>query len=892
MKKILGLCLVFIFVLLAFPFPVNMAVAANNVEIHSHLRSLEITPDLRNRLQFDVENTGTFSRYVNFELITKDSNGYEHSFGRIQTVLRPGVKRTISFTGNNVAYGTIIMRVSPAETQRNFFVCVNSGNNLNPGTYELPFETIEQAQRAVRQLKSSQGLPFGGVTVYLREGHYRIENQLRFDEFDSGWDDSPIIFSAWNRERVEIKGSTTIPTNAFVNAGFGYPRDKVMRVNLRALGITGSLGGVERSNSWIVRDEEERFFPSSTMLYVNAEPQTIARYPSEGYLLTGAVIDQNPNYRLVSTFEHNLGFNPNVEWAGDNNIWVRGFFRHDWFEDTVGVTFPNAEHVRINEHVAFGILPNREFYFYNILSELTRPGEFYVDTAGGFLYFYPNGNINEMNIELALFDRPLIYLNNARNIRFKGFEIKCSRNTGIVIRDSENIIIEGSTFYGLGGQAVRIISGQNNGVLSSDIFNIGRGGVRMEGGCRITLTPAGHFVENSDIWDFCLESATYTPAIFMFYGVGHIARHNRIHSGPHVGITFAGNHHIIEYNEFFNLVNNSGDAGAIYAGRDWTHAGNIIRNNFFHDIQGRSFWAQNLGRYRQDAHAIYMDDMASGNYIYGNIFYDVFSAVFLHGSRNTTVNDNIVINSPRGIWLSNILSFNTYAFREDPHYLIWNFRRIFTFGEYDRDDPNPIVTPVNQAWNRFGSINANVQIPEEILPPEGIAFFESLPLFRRMDMIPWDQANFPKYNIITRNTMYNSGTYDIQNINSGRYYGRLYLQDRPGNNANANNLGGNPTTGDTVNVSRPASAGGGPGVIWNATRGISLARESGWFQGNTWYSIRERQPALHFGMHPIVDEGNEWNVVESHEIPNYEMVRGWVTNRGIGLYRDMWRREI
>jgi len=393
----------------------------------------------------------------------------------------------------------------------------------------------------------------------------------------------------------------------------------------------------------------------------------------------------------------------------------------------------------------------------------------------------------------------------------------------MVIRNSENIIIEGSTFYGLGGQAVRIIGGRNNAILSSDIFNIGRGGIRMSGGDRITLTPGGHLVENTDIWNFCFDSSVSAPAI-EFTGVGHAARHNRIHNGPHVAITFGGNNHLIEYNEIFDMVNNTSDAGAIYGGRDWTQAGTIIRNNFFHDIWGRYLG----GRY--DAHAVYFDDMVSGNYVYGNIFYEVFSAVFLHGSRNTTVNDNIIINSPRGIWLRNMLRFNTIGTTEEqPHYLRWNFRQIFTF---DQDDPTRTATPASEAWHRFG---------RDVQPPENHPFFNlyDFPYFRRMDMIPWDQPQFPKYNEFTRNVMYNSGAQDPN------FAGRFDLDSR--------------------NMARPGTNNQTPPQYrwWNYPNlGQPLATQSGYF------------------------EGNEWRTTFNGDVR--EMAR----ERGIGLYIDNWRRNV
>ncbi len=55
----------------------------------------------------------------------------------------------------------------------------------------------------------------------------------------------------------------------------------------------------------------------------------------------------------------------------------------------------------------------------------------------------------------------------------------------------------------------------------------------------------------------------------------------------------------------------TGDCGAIYCGRDWTLHGTVIRGNLIHDIKGTDARYQN---------AVYLDDMASGITVEGNIF--------------------------------------------------------------------------------------------------------------------------------------------------------------------------------------------------------------------------------------------------------------------------------
>jgi len=117
--------------------------------------------------------------------------------------------------------------------------------------------------------------------------------------------------------------------------------------------------------------------------------------------------------------------------------------------------------------------------------------------------------------------------------------------------------------------------------------------------------------------------------------VGNVASHNLIHNAPHEAIYFSGNEHLIEYNEIYDIVKETGDAGAIHTGRDYTWRGNVIRYNYFHDLHGPGLFG---------VMGVYLDDFMSGTIVYGNIFYRAGRAVFLGGGRDNTVENNVFID--------------------------------------------------------------------------------------------------------------------------------------------------------------------------------------------------------------------------------------------------------
>ena len=123
-------------------------------------------------------------------------------------------------------------------------------------------------------------------------------------------------------------------------------------------------------------------------------------------------------------------------------------------------------------------------------------------------------------------------------------------------------------------------------------------------------------------------------------GVGNRATHNLIDNAPHQAIAFGGNDHRIEFNEIHSVCHESNDAGAIYAGRDWTMRGTVIRHNYLHDITGFE------GR---GCVGVYLDDMFCGTEISGNLFVRVTRAAFIGGGRDCTIANNVFVDCQPGL---------------------------------------------------------------------------------------------------------------------------------------------------------------------------------------------------------------------------------------------------
>lgn len=130
-------------------------------------------------------------------------------------------------------------------------------------------------------------------------------------------------------------------------------------------------------------------------------------------------------------------------------------------------------------------------------------------------------------------------------------------------------------------------------------------------------------------------------------GVGTKAEDNILSGNPHSAILFGGNDHDIINNEIYDVLYESADAGAIYAGRSSVSRGTEISGNYIHNLKTSSEAAHNI-------YGIYLDDCMSGITMKNNRLEDISgSGIFINGGRDNEVCANSFKNiSKNGAELS------------------------------------------------------------------------------------------------------------------------------------------------------------------------------------------------------------------------------------------------
>lgn len=511
-----------------------------------------------------------------------------------------------------------------------------NGNDRQPGTAAQPFATLERARDEIRALKRGGKLPPGGLTVTLHGGLYELVRTFTLTAEDSGAAATPIIYRALPGDEVRISGGKrvtgwrAVSDPAVRDRLDAAARVHVMQADLRASGVNdfGKLGG-----GFGLRGGP------GLELFFRDEPMTLARYPNEGFIKITGVLGPteiawgNAKGRAEGDFTYD-GDRP-ARWKDEKEAWALGYWFHDWAEQRQPIASIDAAAKRLilaGPPHHYGYRQGRWFYGFNLLCEIDRPGEWYLDRRTGILYFWPPAPIEDGQATVSVLES-LISVNGANHVTFRGLTLEAARGTAIRLENAAGNRVVGCTLRNIGSWAVSL-NGADSGVIGCDIYGTGDGGIGLRGGDRQKLAPAGLSAENNHIHHWSRWNRMNRHGISLS-GVGNRAAHNLLHDSPHSAIQFSGNDHVIELNEIHHVCTESNDAGAIYAGRNWTMRGTVIRHNYLHHIRGFE------GR---GCIGIYLDDMYCGTTIFGNVFYDVTRAAYIGGGHDNRIENNLFVD--------------------------------------------------------------------------------------------------------------------------------------------------------------------------------------------------------------------------------------------------------
>ncbi|WP_139958280.1 T9SS type A sorting domain-containing protein [Flavicella sediminum] len=517
-----------------------------------------------------------------------------------------------------------------------------TGSDSNDGSKEKPLATLIGARDKARTT--------GAKTIYIRGGRYNFDSTCVLDAQDSG-----VTFTGYNDERVIFDGSK------FINPeGFELVTDDVLLAKLH-----NNAQGKVYSKIITDNDLKSLLNTSTAQISVNDKMATLARFPNIGFAtinrstITGEVkategTNEAPKGAEFKLYETMDAPKWNAEIGRLKKMKIKGYISADWLREEHEVSSVSTSgSIRLRDGAKYGMLEGgahvNRLFFYNLLCELDEPGEWFYDPTDSRLYLWPRSEITK-DSSVGVWAGPQCFeINDGQNIQIKKMTIQ---NVGKGVNGqgainvkgfSKNVLIAGVTFRYI----AQPLTGFNiyydvrdSKVLSCDFYDMP--GNRLYGG-KVTSTAIEHgnnSVENCHFTQ--VYSKDYYGGVGAINGAGNIFKNNLFHNINGQPVNHSGVDHVIELNEAFNVGIEEGDGGVFYTGADMWSFGNVIRHNFVHHIMSVP---KLLGRA-----AFFSDDFDAGEEVSENVVYKGgWESLKMNKGGGHDIVRNVILECYRGI---------------------------------------------------------------------------------------------------------------------------------------------------------------------------------------------------------------------------------------------------
>lgn len=329
--------------------------------------------------------------------------------------------------------------------------------------------------------------------------------------------------------------------------------------------------------------------------------------------------------------------------ASEAMYYGAGYYAWAAYHGVLSAIDPAAGTLQLATSPPYGLREGHPFYLYNLLEELTDPGDYFIDRVNARLYLRPPGGALPNEILLSTFPAPLLSLRGVGHVAWSGITFEAAQGHLVDAQSCTQVAFSRCRFLNAGGWGL-LLGGSSNHVDACELANLGKGGIWACGGDRHALTNSGTVLENCDIhhigrlfWSYQpgiqLTSIGYAP--FNDDSIGITVQHNEIHHAPHQAILFQGNNHTFRYNHIHHVCQWANDAGAIYSQRDWASQGHLLQFNLIRHGGGPfGTWTP----------AIYLDTGGSGVTIEGNILYQAGATLAIqhNGGRDVKMRYNVI----------------------------------------------------------------------------------------------------------------------------------------------------------------------------------------------------------------------------------------------------------
>ncbi len=530
------------------------------------------------------------------------------------------------------------------------------------GTLSDPI-SLQGAKDKLKAMKSTVA-EGAEATVYLMGGVYSIDNTLKFTSDDM----SNVTYKAYDKSRVEITGARPI-------TGFTESTANGVKVFTKKLDKTA---GVYSFKSLFSDNNELR----------------VPRFPEEGYFTVKATAPEDDL------------------WTDETKPWVYTLGQRSFYGDTADLTvdFRNPQDVNVRIlhfwHDELAFIKNFDkssgkvtmsrpssmliqdfdrYYFENVFEALNEPGEWYLDSQTGMLYYVPFEGEKADSLTLYGSDiEQLVDIDGVNGISFENiaftrtdWEIPKNGSKitmgdwsvqndmdfpqaaldvkGVVtVKYAEDIHFTNCEFTDLGASALKFMDGVKNSSVENSYFENIAATAIYAGGMNCLPEESDYTsnitIKNNEIYKYGRKFFCAIGIHITFCDTADVVN-NEIHDGYYTGIScgwvWGYAYHVTKnINISRNLIYNIGqgwlsDMGGIYMlGRQ---PGTVLSENVIHNV------AADPGEGGYGGWGIYLDEGSSFMSVEKNLVYACGSqSLNIHYGEGNVIRNNIAALSAEG----------------------------------------------------------------------------------------------------------------------------------------------------------------------------------------------------------------------------------------------------
>ena len=496
---------------------------------------------------------------------------------------------------------TIIISFLLSFLLSNEYYVATYGDSTNVGSFNYPFSSIQQAANVMN----------AGDICYIRQGVYHENIKLESKDGSSG---SPIVFSAYNDERVVLDG--TVPIN--------------------------STWSIFNGNIWVAEIDYDIW-----QLFVDYQEMVMARWPN-AFFEDGSIWDKESNWAhgtidldenayqngMMIDNPHgdisleNIGFN--VEGAtailnvGSFKTYTREILNHNG-------------NIFYYEPVDLWKTKHHDYFLENKIEFLDSPGEWFYDVDSSLVYFWApdNANPNNLNIRgkvqsyaFEIIDSDYIEI---RDLEFFGTTFKFE-NSDYSIIDHCNLVYPSCYKRMLGvvdtQPEMSIFTSSSNCRVINSAF-------RFIDGSALEMYSGSNTIENCYFYhiDYTATDLNGLMTTIQMGGSNNIFRRNTMHRMGASATLNPGNSAIIELNDMSDSGHMQSD-GALVQCMVGQQPNVQIRYNWLHDTEkfGARFDGEGDGY---------------GGHMHHNVIWNVQGGIMVKGYNHNIYNNTSFDNGSK-----------------------------------------------------------------------------------------------------------------------------------------------------------------------------------------------------------------------------------------------------